>query len=145
MVPNFDRPSNGALATVSRRFIEGVLTAWAAVSLTFFALRLIAGDPIASLLSQGLASPDQVDNLRRSLGLDAPLLVQYLKFLGGLFRGDLGASLYTGRPVSTVIAEQLPATTQLAFTGLGFALLFGLTLGIVSAWKEETSLGQLAF
>jgi peptide/nickel transport system permease protein len=144
MVSHSDRPSNGALATVIRRVIEGVLTAWAAVSLTFFALRLIAGDPVASLLSQGLASPDQVENLRRSLGLDAPLVVQYLKFLSGLFRGDLGTSLYTGRPVSTVIAEQLPATAQLAFTGLGFALLIGLTLGVISAWKEETSLGQLA-
>ncbi|HEY47290.1 MAG: hypothetical protein AMJ88_00120 [Anaerolineae bacterium SM23_ 63] len=144
MVSNSDRPSNGALATVSRRVIEGVLTAWAAVSLTFFALRLIAGDPVASLLSQGLASPDQVENLRRSLGLDAPLLIQYLKFLSGLFRGDLGTSLYTSRPVGTVIAEQLPATAQLALTGLGFALLIGLTLGVISAWKEETSLGQFA-
>ncbi|HEY44425.1 MAG TPA: ABC transporter permease [Anaerolineae bacterium] len=121
-----------------------MLTAWTAVSLTFFALRLIAGDPIASLLSQGLASPDQVENLRRSLGLDAPLFVQYLNFLAGFFRGDLGTSLFTGRPVSTVIVEQLPATAQLAFAGLGFALLFGLTLGVISAWKEETPLGQFA-
>ncbi len=144
MVSHSDRPSNGALATVSRRVIEGVLTAWAAVSLTFFALRLIAGDPVASLLSQGLASPNQVEDLRRSLGLDAPLVIQYLKFISGIFHGDLGTSLYTGRPVSLVIAEQLPATAQLALTGLGFALLIGLTLGVVSAWKEDTSLGQFA-
>jgi peptide/nickel transport system permease protein len=144
MVSHLDRSSAGALATIGRRFIEGLLTAWAAVSLTFFALRLIAGDPVASLLSQGLASPDQVENLRRSLGLDAPLLVQYFNFLGGFFRGDLGTSLFTGRPVGTVIAEQLPATAQLAFAGLGFALLIGLTLGVISAWKEETPLGQFA-
>jgi peptide/nickel transport system permease protein len=144
MVSHLDRSSVGALATVSRRFIEGVLTAWAAVSLTFFALRLIAGDPVASLLSQGLASPDQVENLRRSLGLDDPLLLQYLNFLGGFFRGDLGTSLFTGRPVSTVIAEQLPATAQLALAGLGFAILIGLTLGVIASWKEETPIGRVA-
>lgn len=144
MVSHSDRPANIALATITRRLMEGLLTAWAAVSLTFFALRVVAGDPVASLLSQGLASPEQVESLRRSLGLDAPLLIQYLRFLRGFLRGDLGTSLYTSRPVSVVIAEQLPATFTLALTGLGFALLFGLGLGVTAAWKEHTAAGRLA-
>ena len=144
MVSNSDRPTNNALATVTRRLMEGLLTAWAAVSLTFFALRVVAGDPVASLLSQGLASPEQVESLRRSLGLDAPLLIQYLRFLRGFLRGDLGVSLYTSRPVSIVIAEQLPATIVLALTGLSLAIFFGLCLGVTAAWKEQSAAGRLA-
>ena len=124
--------------------MEGLLTAWAAVSLTFFALRVVAGDPVASLLSQGLASPEQVESLRRSLGLDAPLLIQYLQFLRGFFRGDLGVSLYTSRPVSMVIAEQLPSTIALALAGLSLAILFGFCLGVTAAWKEHSAAGRLA-
>jgi peptide/nickel transport system permease protein len=142
MVSISDRSSNGALTTIGRRLLEGVLTAWAAVSLTFFALRLVAGDPIASLLSRGLASPEQAENLRHSLGLDTPLHIQYLKFLSGFLRGDLGTSLYTGRPVSTVITEQLPATLELAFAGFSLALLIGLSLGIVAAWKQHDFIGR---
>jgi peptide/nickel transport system permease protein len=142
MVSISDRSSDGTLTTIGRRLIEGVLTAWAAVSLTFFALRIVAGDPVASLLSQGLATPEQAENLRHSLGLDKPLLIQYLRFLTGFLRGDLGTSLYTGRPVSTVIAEQLPATAELALIGLFLALLIGLCLGIIAAWKQRSLAGR---
>jgi peptide/nickel transport system permease protein len=143
MVSFPDRSPTNAVAVVGQRILEGLLTAWAAVSVTFFALRIGAGDPIASLLSQGLASPEQAELLRRSLGLDAPLLVQYLKFLGGILRGDLGNSLYTGRPVSTVIAEQFSATAELALAGLLLAVLFGLAMGVPAAWKEHTLMGRI--
>jgi ABC-type dipeptide/oligopeptide/nickel transport system permease component len=124
--------------------LDAVVTAWAAVSLTFFAIRLVAGDPVASLLAQGLASPEQVEAIRRSLGYDQPLLVQYFQFLGGLLRGDLGASLYTGRPVSIIIAEQFPATAQLALLGFFLAAFLGLLLGVTSAWRQDTWLGELS-
>ncbi len=124
--------------------MEGLLTAWAAVSFTFFALRLAGGDPVASLLSQGLASSQQVEALRHSLGLDLPLLQQYLRFLLQLARADLGTSLYTGRAVTTTIAEQVPATATLAMAGLGLALVIGLALGVSAAWAERTWIGHSA-
>lgn len=144
MVPIPNRPSTSPLAAIGRRLAEGVLTAWAAVSFTFFALRIVGGDPVASLLSQGLATLEQADALRRALGLDTPLLQQYTRYLLGLVRGDLGVSLYTGRSVSTVIAEQLPATAQLALAGLGVAVILGTFLGVLSAWNSEQTSGQVA-
>jgi peptide/nickel transport system permease protein len=132
------------ITSLLRRISEGLLTAWAAASLAFFSLRLGAGDPIASLLSQGLANPQQAEALRQQLGLDASLWLQYLRFLGGLLRGQLGTSLYTGRPVSVVVGEQLPSTLQLAATGLVFALIIGFGLGVLAALREGSRRGILA-
>ena len=124
--------------------MQGLLTAWAAVSLTFLALRLAGGDPIANLLAQGLASPTQASNLRRALGLDQPIWTQYLHYLGGLVRGDLGVSLYTSRDVSTVIGERIPPTAALASAGLIVALLIGLILGVTAAWSSRRPIGIVA-
>jgi len=143
MVPTADRSGPILLIAAARRILEGLLTAWAAVSLTFFSLRLAAGDPVASLLSQGLATSEQAESLRHSLGLDAPLLLQYLRYLGRLIQGNLGVSLYTQRPVSKVILEQLPNTAQLAMQGLLLAILLGLILGLASAWLRNAA-GRLA-
>lgn len=114
-----------------------MLTAWVAVSLTFFALRLGGGDPTDSLMAQNLVTPEQLTALRASLGLDQPLLVQYAAFLAGLLQFDLGVSLFNGRPVLTVIAEQLGPTLQLAAAAFFIALVLGLTLGILSAWSRS--------
>jgi peptide/nickel transport system permease protein len=137
MVSPSDRPATGVLTAAGRRALDGLLTAWAAVSVTFFALRLAGGDPVASLLAQGLASSAQADALRRQLGLDLPLIDQYLRFLGGLLRGDLGRSLYTGQPVTRIIGEQLPYTAQLAGAGLLVALALGLTLGLLAVTEDR--------
>lgn len=144
MVPVLDRPALGALAAIGRRALEGVVTAWAAVSLTFVALRLTGTDPVSNLLSQGLASPQQVEALRHRLGLDLPLLIQYLQFLARLLRGDLGTSIYTNRPVLGVIAEQLPQTAALASCGLLISLAIGLGLGVAAGWDERGPGGRLA-
>jgi ABC-type dipeptide/oligopeptide/nickel transport system permease component len=144
MVPNSGRPSTKFLITLARRVVEGLLTAWVAVSLTFFALRIVIGDPVASLLSQGLATPEQAQAIRASLGLDRPLLYQYLHFLGGLFQGDLGLSLYTSQPVDQIILRQLPSTAALALSGLLLGALLGFLLGLLAAWKRGQWSGQLA-
>jgi peptide/nickel transport system permease protein len=95
------------------------------------------GDPVDSLLAQGLATPAQAASLRHALGLDQPLMTQYVHFLAGLARGDLGLSLYTSRAVSTIIGEQVPPTAALAFTGLMVALALGLFLGVAAAWSRN--------
>lgn len=105
--------------------------------MAFFALRLIGGDPVASLLAQGLASPEQAERLRRQLGLHLPILEQYGTFLSALARADLGHSLYTGQPVARVIAEQLPYTVHLALSGLLIALALGLVLGLRSVQEDH--------
>ena len=133
-----------ALLTVIRRLFEGVGTAWAAVTLAFFTLRFASGDPVASLLSQGLASPEQAEEIRISLGLNAPLWLQYLKFLANLLQGDLGSSLYTHRSVAQIILEQFPSTAALALSGLIIAILFGFILGITAAWFGKRTSAMIA-
>lgn len=132
-----DRSAPGPVASIGRRIGEGGLTAFVAVSLTFFALRLGGGDPVDSLMAQSLVTPEQLIALRASLGLDQPLLAQYASFLAGLLRFDLGVSLYNGRPVVTVIAEQLGPTLQLAAAGLFTAIVLGFALGILAAWSRS--------
>jgi peptide/nickel transport system permease protein len=114
------------------------------VTLTFFALRLAAGDPVASLLSQGLTTPEQAEAMRRSLGYDLPLLQQYLHFLANLTRGDLGVSLYSGQSVSAIIGAQVSSTAQLAALSLAVALPLGILLGSVSSWKTRPAAQRAA-
>jgi peptide/nickel transport system permease protein len=136
MVPTPDRPAAGVLTAAGRRLLDGLLTAWAAVTATFLALRLAGGDPVASLLAQGLASKDQAAALRHDLGLDLPLLQQYIRFLGSLVRGDLGRSLYTGQPVTQIIREQIPYTAELAALGLLVALVAGMLVGLLATRED---------
>jgi peptide/nickel transport system permease protein len=137
MVPTSDRPAPGVLTAAGQRLLDGVLTAWAAVTATFLALRLAGGDPVASLLAQGLASEDQAAALRHDLGLDLPLLQQYIRFLGSLVRGDLGHSLYTGQPVTQIIREQIPYTAELASLGLVVALVAGMLVGLLATREDR--------
>ncbi|MFQ5921718.1 MAG: ABC transporter permease [Anaerolineales bacterium] len=144
MVPISERSRITALVTLARRLFEGLLTAVAAVTLTFFTLRLAAGDPVASLLSQGLTTPEQAEAMRRSLGYDLPLLQQYFHFLANLTRGDLGVSLYSGQSVSAIIGSQLTSTLQLAALSLAVALPLGILLGSVSSWKTRPAAQRTA-
>jgi ABC-type dipeptide/oligopeptide/nickel transport system permease component len=120
------------------------LTAWAAVSLTFFALRFSAGDPVAALLSQGLASVERAAEIRQRLGYDLPVVQQYFHFLSGLLRGDLGVSLFSGQPVSAVLAAALPSTLQLAAASLAIALPLGAALGGAAGWSRNRAVRRIA-
>lgn len=134
MVPISDRRSSPALIVILQRFVQSVITAWAAVSFTFFALRGSSGDPAAVLLSRGLVRAEDVAALRQELGFDQPLLRQYGTFLQDLLHGNLGQSLYTRQPVLDIILEQLPYTLTLAALALLFTLLLSALLGVGSAW-----------
>ncbi|MBN2556042.1 MAG: ABC transporter permease [Anaerolineales bacterium] len=143
MVPISDRRSSQFLISIARRLLESILTAWAAVTFTFLALRLSAGDPVGVLLSRGLASPADADALRIQLGFNRPLVAQYVDFLSGLPSGDLGQSLYTSRPVADIILEQLPYT--LALAGLALVITFVLSgfIGIGAAWWQRKPVGGM--
>jgi peptide/nickel transport system permease protein len=133
--------SSGAFV---RRAGIGLLTLWAAITATFFALRLAAGDPTDNMLAQGLATAEQAQALRASLGLDRPLLVQYVDYLADLARGDLGNSLLTRRSVVQVIGEQAWATVELALAGLVVAAVIGGLLGVAAGWTGNHPVGRLS-
>lgn len=144
MVSLLNRPASNTLIAIGQRAIQAILTALTAVSFTFFTLRLAAGDPLSSLLAQGLATPEQVQQLRITLGLDQPLLRQYIDFIISIFKGNLGISLYTRRPVLEIIFEQFQHTAALAILALAIALLLGFGLGIIAAWKRDSLPAWLA-
>ncbi len=124
-------------AYVLRRLLTFLPVLWAAVTLAFVALRLTPGDPAETLYAEAQITREQLAANRAALGLDRPLPEQYLAFLGHLMRGDLGASLFTGRPTTTTILEQFGSTMELALAGLLAAIGLGLTLGITSATRPS--------
>lgn len=116
-----------------RRSLQAVLTYFVAVSLIFFLMRLVPGDPLARLSDDKPMPPEAVAALRARYGLDQPAGRQFTVFVSQLFRGDLGRSIERGgRPVTSLVAERLPATLLLG----GTALLLNLTLGLwLGAWQ----------
>ncbi|MEV0084555.1 ABC transporter permease [Saccharopolyspora sp. NPDC050642] len=110
----------------------GVL--WGAATVSFFLVRL-SGDPVKTLLPPD-ATAEQEATLRTSLGLDRPLLTQYLDFLWGLPRLDFGTSLFYDQPVREVLFERLPATLELAAGALAVTLLLAIPAGIIAALRR---------
>ena len=110
------------------------LTLFGVSLLVFGMVRLIPGTVVEQLLGQAaMSSPEVVASFRRFFGLDQPVHVQYLAWLGGLLRGDLGVSWLSGRPVLGLFLERLPVSAELAMLAVGWSLLVGIPLGTASA------------
>ncbi len=120
-----------------RRLLASVVVLLGVSTLIFFMIHLIPGDPAAVMLGVR-ATPDRVAELRESMGLNEPLLVQYAGFFAGLARGDLGRSFRTNRPVGFEIRVRMWPTIQLALTGIGLALVIGVTSGVLAASRRDT-------
>ncbi len=101
------------------RFFQALLVMFGVSLLIFFSLHL-TGDPAAVMMPPG-ATSQEIADFRHAMGFDRPLLAQYADYAGHLLRGDLGDSLRYGQPVSTLIAERLPATALLALTALAWS------------------------
>lgn len=105
----------------------------------FVAIRLVPGDAITAMLGTegGMLTPAQRASLTAYFGLDQNWAVQYLRWLGGLVRGDLGISVTYGQAVSTLILERFPLTLQLALMSMVIALMIGLPAGVFAATRAE--------
>ncbi|MCB0377158.1 MAG: ABC transporter permease [Bdellovibrionales bacterium] len=108
------------------------------VTITFFLIHMIPGDPIDIMLGDN-ASPIDKELLRRELGLDQPIATQFSQFVIRLSHFDLGRSLQTHRPVLDEIKDRLPATLELTLATLFFSLIIGIPLGVFAALKKGTS------
>jgi peptide/nickel transport system permease protein len=123
------------LRYVVRRILLTVPVLLGVATLVFSLIHLVPGDPAQAMLGDG-ASPQDVAELRTSLGLDRPLLEQYLAFLRHAITGDLGQSFRTGQPVTSMIIERMPATAELAIAAMLVAILIAIPLGVVAAvWR----------
>ena len=124
-------------AYLLQRLAAMVLTLLGVSLLVFGMMRLIPGTVVEQLLGQAaMSSPEVVASFRRFFGLDQPLHVQYLGWLGGLLHGDLGVSWLSGRPVLGLFLERLPISAELAVLAVAWSLLLGIPLGTASAmWR----------
>lgn len=126
-----------------RRLLSFLPTLVGAVTLVFFLIHLIPGDPIEVMLGETANDADK-ETLRRELGLDQPLWVQYVRFLKGLVGGDLGRSLYEQGRVIELIVTRFPATLELTLAAMGIALLLAFPLGILAAAKSHSWIDRLS-
>lgn len=117
------------------RTMQSALLILLVTIVVFFLLQLTPGDPVAIMLGEH-ATPEQVDAVRRSMGLDLPLHYQYARFMANAVRGDFGMSIRAQRPALEVVMERLPATLQLSAGAFAVALLIGMPVGILSAVKR---------
>ncbi len=110
------------------RVADALVLLWIVTTLTFALLHLAPGDPAALLVAPS-ATADELARQRAALGLDAPLPVQYGRWLAALLRGDLGTSLVSGRPVRAVLGEALPVSLFLGGTSLALSFVIGVLVG----------------
>lgn len=127
---------------VARRVLAGIPTLWGVATVVFIMARLLPGDP-ARVIAGVLASPEDVERIRQQMGLNQPLAVQYLDFLGSLLHLDLGTSAHTNAPVIEEIASRLPYTIELAVVALAIAVTAGVLAGVVAAIRRNTLLDLL--
>ncbi len=120
---------------VVRRVLRAITTLLGTTLIIFVLVRVVPADPAVTIAGPK-ADPETLAAIRKDLGLDDPVAVQYGRYLAGLARGDLGRSYMTGRRVADVIAERLPATAWLALTSLALGFCLGLVLGIVTAARR---------
>ena len=129
------------MIVVTRLFLPRFLAAAGVIlgvmCMVFLLLHLVPGDPVEVMLGES-AQPTDKEALRQALGLDQPIHVQLLQYLNNVFHFDLGRSLYSGRPISGLLLERLPATIELSLAALTIALCLAVPLGVLAAVKKDS-------
>ena len=128
------------LVFVLRRLAQAVIVMLTVAFIAFMLFQYV-GDPVTNILGQD-ATPEQRVQLRVDLGLDKPFPVQFARFVGKAVQGEFGLSLRQGRKVSSLIAERLPATLELALCAAFLALALGIPMGVYAALRRGSFLSQ---
>ena len=123
------------LRYIVRRLVATIPVLFGVSVLVFFMVRLIPGDPVLILAGMEAAG-DQVARVRHDLGLDRPIHIQYVSYVGRALRGDMGRSIHSKRPVWEEIKERFPATFELTTVSILIAAFFGIVIGVISAVKQ---------
>jgi len=128
---------------IIRRLLQMIPITLGILTLVFSLIHLIPGDPAIQIAGEG-ARPQDIENVRKALGLDQPLWSQYVHYLGRIAHGDLGRSFRTNESVATEIRARYPATIQLAIGAMLVALLVAFPLGMISAIYRNSWIDNLA-
>lgn len=127
-----------------QRLILAIPVLFGVSILTFLMLHLVPGDPVAAMfIGQGGAKAEQLEQVREQLGLNDPLPVQYVNYMKAVLQGDLGRSIRTNEPVSTMITRNFPHTFQLTLASMVLAIVLGVTLGVIAAIRRGTIIDNL--
>ena len=132
----------GFLNYLLRRFALVVPTLFGVSLICFVMTYMLPGNP-AMVKAGPFATPQHLDEMERQMGLDRPLPEQYLRYMSGLFNGDLGESSATGRPVAQDFLQRLPATLELNFAALLIAIAIGVPLGVASAVHRDSAIDHI--
>jgi peptide/nickel transport system permease protein len=120
-----------------RRLVSSAVLFWIVLTITFLLTRAAPGDPTTLLVSPGASAEEQA-RMRAELGLDAPLVVQYARWAGRLFKGDLGESFARRAPVRTVLGEAIPVSAGLGAASIALTFLVGVAVGMYQAARRGT-------
>lgn len=127
------------LRFIGTRIAMGALTIWVTTMLVTLLIHAVPGDPVQIMYAQSQGTtPEQIEQVRRSLGLDRSIPVQYLMYMERLLQGDLGDTIRGGQPVLEVILQRLPNTLVLAVAAMFIAIAIGVPIGFLAAYREGT-------
>jgi peptide/nickel transport system permease protein len=130
------------LQAVARRLMATIPVMGVVAIAVFALLHVTPGDP-ATIIAGDYATPDEVARIRTKLGLDQPFVTQVVLWLGQVVRGDLGTSIFSGLPVTTLIGQRAEATTVLAIYALIISVGVGVPLGVLAAWRRGSWIDRL--
>jgi dipeptide transport system permease protein len=121
-----------------KKFFKIIPTIFGICLLSFLVIRFIPGDPVILLLGERGNDPEVYAQMKKSLGLDLPVYTQFFSYMGNVLKGDLGKSIITGKSIISEFFSRFPATLELSFTAMIFALSLGIPLGVLAAVKRGT-------
>jgi peptide/nickel transport system permease protein len=129
-------------AYILRRLLATIPVMVVVALFVFLLLHLTPGDP-AAVIAGDEASPAEIEGIRRKLGLDRPIWEQFGLYIGNLVQGDLGTSIFSNLPVTTLVRQRLEPTIVLAIATLVVAVVFAIPMGVVAAWKAHSSIDRV--
>ena len=124
---------------ILKRILYGIITLWGAATVVFLLMRVVPSDPVELILGEN-AQPSQVEELRRELGLDKPIYIQYVDFLRGLTKGNLGKSILSNKNVGSIIISHLTPTLSLAIIAIIMTIFISFPLGLAASLNRTLEL-----
>lgn len=128
---------------ILRRILSAIPVIFGVVTLSFVILNLLPGDPVSVMLSRSAATPEQIAQLREELGLNAPLLQQYLTYIGNLATGDFGRSLANRAPVLDIVLDNLGPTLLLTSLAMAVAIPVGIVMGALAGVFQNSWIDRI--
>lgn len=129
------------LTYIARRLLATIPVMGMVAVIVFAILRLTPGDP-AAIIAGDAATTEQLERIRHHMGLDKPIYIQFVMWLGQLLSGDLGVSLISGVPVGGMIADRIGPSLALGMSTIVFTVIIAIPLGVIAAWRQGTLLDR---